>query len=40
MYDERGAPNIRAKEMAFGTSKEFLHTSEKGVKSNRKQAKP
>ena len=37
---EMDAPNIRAKGIVFGTSKEFLHINEKDVKSNRKQAKP
>ena len=33
---EMDAPNIRAKGIVFGTSKEFLHINEKDVKSNRK----
>ena len=33
---EMGAPNIRAKGIVFGTSKEFLHINEKDIKSNRK----
>ena len=33
---EMGSPNIRAKGIVFGTSKEFLHINEKDVKSNRK----